>query len=234
MNILSVIHVATFTTYCWLVVFVLSKDSRSILNRSAALLLVSLAWWSLADAFLHSSPTVTLAAAWENASALGWASFASFQFIFVLIFAKRKHVLKNRYIVPVLLAIPVGLVYLQTKGLMIVNFMPQPYGWSYNWSSGPWPLIYQGYYLLLIVIGLYLCYSMAQDSRFVNEQKQAEIIFNTTLISMTLGSIVNVVLPDLGIYVIPPIAPTHADLGGRHSVRHYPLPPHDPHARGSG
>lgn len=208
MNILSVIHIITFTTYCWLIVFVLSKDARAVLNRAAALLLAALAWWSLADAFLHSAPSAELAAAWENASALGWASFASFQFIFVLIFAKRKHVLKKRYIVPVLIAIPIGLVYLQIKGLMIVDFMPQPYGWAYNWATGPWPLIYQTYYLLLIVIGLYLCYSMAQDSRFINEQKQAEIIFNTTLIAMTLGSIVNVVLPNLGIYAVPPIAPT--------------------------
>jgi len=188
-------------------VYILFKDSKARLNRIAAFLLLSLAVWSFCDAFLHRTVSTADAMFWEDLSSLGWISFASFNLWFNVIFTGNEKLFKKWFIFPFFFALPVLLIYQQWHGFLISTFIRQAYGWSYTWSNSPWSYLFRIYYTTFLIIGLYLCHKFRKNTRTFYQKKQSETIFTATFISFILGSITNVLMTELHVFSIPPLAP---------------------------
>jgi len=97
-------------------------------------------------------------------------------------------------------------LFKQLQGFLIVDVVVTPFGWSTLWSKTFWPYLYYLYYLSFLLSGFYLCFSFLRKTENFFEKKQAKIILTTGLITLVLGSITNVLLPELKIYILPPIA----------------------------
>jgi len=96
MNILSFLNIIVFLVYSCLLVFILWKDSKSLLNRVCAALLACFAICSFGSIFINnpsaSKDTVRL---FDNIGSVGWIGFASFSLWFLLIFTEKKKILKT-------------------------------------------------------------------------------------------------------------------------------------------
>jgi PAS domain S-box-containing protein len=202
MSLLAFLYLLAFLFYLWLIVFVLCKNPKSGLNRTCALLILCFAIWDFFDLLVHIHPEfITL-----TYSAIGWCSFPSFAFWFLLIFTQKKRVLKNWIIYPLFLIIPSLLIYKQWKGFMIIDFAATPYGLTIIWSKSIWKYLYFTYYNLFILTGFYLCFDFMRKTEKLSEKKQARIILTTGIITLIVGSLTNVILPELKIYILPNIA----------------------------
>ncbi|MFC1631503.1 PAS domain S-box protein [Candidatus Omnitrophota bacterium] len=204
MYILPLIFFFSFLIHIYLSVIILANYTKSNLHRSCAMLLSCFALWSL-SAGLAQFPfgREDTARLFYNISSIGWISFAGFFLWFALIFSGKEKRLKAKYIYPPLFALVILLIYKQWTGYLLTDFTKQSYGWSFSWSDSIWSYIFQFYYLAALFLSFGLI--IRRKSKSVNERKQATIIFVTSLIALIIGSLSDVVLPELNIFVIPPL-----------------------------
>ncbi|MCJ7790463.1 MAG: PAS domain S-box protein [Candidatus Atribacteria bacterium] len=206
MNILQFLHFFVFLFYSYLLIFLLWKDPKSLLNRACAAFFASLALWSFAYIFVHNfNISKDTARLFDNISSIGWASFAAFFLWFSLIFTEKKKIIKTKIIYPLIFILPLLFIYTQWAGLLTVDYIKRYWGWEAVWSSSIWWHSYFYYYLLFTAIGLYLIFNFRRKTKEPIKKKQAGIIFVATLITLILGILTDVIFPVLYIYVIPPL-----------------------------
>jgi len=205
MNIYPFLHFFAFLVYLYLIVLVLWKDPKSLLNRVFAVLLACFAVWSFGLIFIYnpraSKDTVML---FDNVGSIGWISFASFFLWFALIFTEKKKILKTRIIYPLIFILPLLLIYKQWTGFLTVDYIKQPWGWANVWSESIWAYLFYLYYLSFMAIGLYLILNFGRKTEELLKKKQAKIIFVAALVSLVFSTLTDVILPELNIRMIPP------------------------------
>jgi PAS domain S-box-containing protein/putative nucleotidyltransferase with HDIG domain len=204
MNILPFLHFFAFLVYLYLIIVILIKDTKSWLNRSCAAFSACLALWSFAYIFVHNlNISKDTAILFDNISSIGWASFVSFFLWFSLIFTEKKKILKTKIIYPLIFILPLLFIYKQWTGFFTADYIKRPWGWVGVWSGSIWGYSYYLYYLSFVAIGLYLILNFGRKTKEPIKKKQAGIIFVTTLIPFILGTLTDVILPELNIVVMP-------------------------------
>lgn len=204
MNFLSFLHFFAFLVYCYLIVIVLWKDPKSRLNRVCAALFACFAIWSFGYIFIHNLNTSKeITRLFDNISSMGWASFSSFFLWFSLIFTKKKKILKSKLFYLFIFILPLLLIYKQWTGFLMVDYIKQPWGWESVWSDLIWTYLFYLYYLSFIATGLYLVFNFWRKAKKSLQKKQAKLIFTTGTIALILGSLTDVLFPELNIYKIP-------------------------------
>jgi|GEM_PF-4455596 len=207
MNILSFLHFFAFLVYFYLLVFVLWKDPKSLLNRVFAVLLACFTLWNFGYIFVHNlNVSKDSAMLFVNIGSIGWGSFASFTLWFALIFTEKKKILKSKLFYPFIFILPLLFIYKQWTGFLIADHIKRPWGWVGVWSDSIWAHLYYLYYLSFITIVLYLVFNFKKKTKEIVQEKQAGIIFVTGVVSLILGTFNEVVLPELNIQTIPPLA----------------------------
>jgi diguanylate cyclase (GGDEF)-like protein/PAS domain S-box-containing protein len=204
MNILSFLHFFVFLVFSYLLIFLLWKDPKSLLNRVCAVLLACFVVWSFGSIFIYnprsSKDTVML---FDNVASIGWISFTSFFLWFALIFTEKKKILKTRIIYPLIFILPFLLIYKQWTGFLTVDYIKQPWGWGSVWSDSIWAYLFYLYYLSFMAIGLYLILNFGRKTEEPLKKKQAKIIFVAALVSLVFSTLTDVILPELNIRTMP-------------------------------
>ena len=186
-----------------MLVFLLWKDPKSLLNRVCAALLACFAVWSFGSIiFYNSNATKDLAILSNNISSIGWVSFASFSLWFFLIFTEKKIILKTRIIYPVIFILPLLFIYKQYTGFLTADYIKQFWQWESVWSDSIWTYFFYLYYLSFLIMGLYLVLNFWRKAEEPIKKKQAKIIFITALFSLLFGSLTDVIFPELNIFNI--------------------------------
>ncbi len=208
MNILPFLHFFAFLVYCSLLIFILWKDRKSLLNRICAGFLACLALWSFGYIFIHipstSKDTVILL---NNIASVGWIGFASFFLWFALVFTEKKEILKTRIVYPLIFVLPLLLIYKQWTGFLTADYIKYSWGWNNAWSESIWVYLFYFYYLSFTVTGLYLIFNFGRKSEEPLKKKQARIIFITSLVSLILGTLTDVISPVITILKTIPSLP---------------------------
>ena len=150
-----------------------------------------------------SKDTVRL---FDNLGSLGWISFASFFLWFALIFTEKKKILKTRMIYPSIFVLPLLFIYKQWTGFITVDYIQHPWGWESIWSDSIWTYLFFLYSLLFLAIGLYLILNFGRKTKEPIKKKQAKIIFIVALVSVTISTLTDLILPILDIYILPSLA----------------------------
>jgi len=204
MNIYPFLHFFVFLVYCYLLVFLLWKDPKSLLNRVCAVLLACFAVWSFGLIFIYDpSASKDTAMLFDNIGSMGWISFSSFFLWFTLIFTEKKKILKTRIIYPFIFILPLLLIYEQWTGFLTADYIKQTWGWESVWSDSIWVYLFYLYYLSFMVIGLYLILSFGRKTEEPLKKKQAKIIFVAALVSLILSTLTDIILPELNIRTLP-------------------------------
>ncbi len=203
-NILS--HFTAFAIYVCLIVFVLHKNPKGLINRICALTLACFAVWGLAVVFFHNAASAGEAMFWLNMASLGWGSFPVPVLWFYLLFTGHDKLLKNRLFVAAGVLLAAFFVRLQWAGCLIVDFIRQPYGWSTVWAGWLPIVVFSCYYALLIGACIFLAIDLERKARSRREKSQARLLIAGPLITLCLGSLSDIIFPALRIGVIPPAA----------------------------
>ena len=213
MDVLPLVHLVCFVSYLVLAVYIFLKNPRSSLHRVSASLIACWALWSLGSVFLHQPLTPkSQARFFENVIALGWIGFPSFFLWFSLLFSRRTTILGRRHTYLILFLPPLFLLTRQWSGLLVSDLSRQDYGWAILWSRSPWPTVYFAYLALFIGLGLFFIIRHGQSAGNRLERRQSRLIFLATLLVLPWGVLTNIVLPLLGIRVLPDLADVPAIL----------------------
>ena len=205
MNIFTFLHFFAFLVYLYLAIFILIKDPKSALSRVFAVPPACFAVWSFGLIFIYN-PNIPkdTAILFGNITSIGWTNFPIFFLWFALIFTEKKKILKTKIIYPLIFILPFLLIYKQWTGFLRVDYIKQPWGWRGVWSGSIWVYLFYLYYLSFIATGLYLILNFGRKTEEPLKKKQAKVIFVAALVSLILGTLTDVILPELNIRMIPP------------------------------
>ena len=209
MNAFSLLSFLSFMICVFLAGQVLRLDRRSRTNRVFVGLCASLGVWAFAYTFVYPATESETFWFWYRLSGIGWTTFAAFALHFFLSLTETERVLKRWWLV-VLLYVPgvVFLVRLWTGTLLAEAFMVGPLGVVEVQAAGtPWYSAYSIYYLGYMVSGLALLWHDGRKSSSDKIRKRANVVVISGAVTTVLGSLTNVVLPALGLHVVPAIAP---------------------------
>ena len=205
MNIYPFLHFFAFLVYLYLAIFILIKDPKSALSRVFAVLPACFAVWSFGLIFIYN-PNIPkdTAILFGNITSIGWTNFPIFFLWFALIFTEKKKILKTKIIYPLIFILPFLLIYKQWTGFLRVDYIKQPWGWRGVWLGSIWAYLFYLYYLSFMATGLYLILNFGRKTEEPLKKKQAKVIFVAGLVSLVLGTLTDVILPELNIRMIPP------------------------------
>ncbi len=125
---------------------------------------------------------------------------------FAIIFTEKEKVLKNNIIYFVFFALPLLFIYKNWTGFLINDYIRQPWGWEKIWSDSLWTYSFFLYYPSCSLIALYLIYDFSKKKKMTLKGKQSRIIFYTSLISLTITSFIDILLPLYNVDKFPPVA----------------------------
>ena len=209
MNILPLLHLLSLLACLYMAVFVLYKDPKSLLNVTCSILMFCFALWNFGDVFLQNPESVIpkyMVTLFQNISSVGWIGFSSIVFCFSLAFSKREKLLKKKWFLFFVFILPLFFAYKQWTDCLAINPIRQSYGWSFSWSDTIWTYLFYAYYISFTLLSIYFIYRYGKKSEKLSEKRQAKIIVASISISLIGGSIFDVVIPELNIYSIPPLA----------------------------
>jgi len=206
MILLPFLHFFCVLANAYLAAFVLYKNPKSILNRTCSILMLCFAFWNFGDIIVQnpdSSITKSTVVVMQNIASIGWLSFASAILCFSIAFSKRERLLKKKWFLFLVFILPLFFVYKQWTNCLTINPIRQSYGWSYSWTETIWTFLFYVYYSIFTFLSIYFIYLYGRKTKNIIEKKQANIITFSIISSLIIGTIFDVVIPELGIRTVP-------------------------------
>ncbi len=207
MNYFSHLHIIASILYFCMAAFVLYRNFRAPLNRVTAGILLCLGVWSYGMTAVHNlQSTASMARIFDYISSFGSFSFCVFALWFALMFTEKWRVLRFRALYVAFAVLPLFFIVLEWFDLLVVDYVRRPYGWGVVWSDSVWMYLLYAYLIIFLVPTLFMLADYARRQENPIKKKRARIIYITAAISFALGSVTDLILPALDIYVIPGIA----------------------------
>jgi len=201
MNIYVLLPIVSMTINFTLGCYLLYKNWKHSLNRILALIFFAFVFWSWGEAGMRVVSTVEGARFWQNFSGFGWLFISSLFLHFMLIYSKKKKILRKGLTYLVLYTPSAVFFYLVWKTNLIIQEIGG-FRWGYYDIPGKGFLFFVAYLQIPFFLGLYLCWQVYKKSSRMQEKKQAKCIFIGTLLSIIVGSVTDAILPIAGIPII--------------------------------
>ena len=200
------LHLFSLLVYTIMAGFVLYKGPKSLLNKISSILISSFAIWNIVDVFgTNKDISVNNAILFQNISSFGWISFASVLLCFSLVISNREKMLRKKGFLILIFVIPITLIYKQWTNEVTGNPIQGKYGWEFKWVDNIWSYLFYAYYILFTLTSILIVFMHGIKIKSKREKNQSRIIVSTILISLTVGTITDVILPLFQIQEIPQI-----------------------------
>ncbi len=207
MNFLSFLRFFCFLAYVFMAGFVIYKNSKSLLNKICSGIMACLSIWAFADIFASNSViTKDAAMLFQNISSIGWISISSFILCFSLALSNKEKLLKSKILIFIIFIIPLFFIYKQWTNCLMTGPVQQSYGWAYTWTDTIWTYLFYVYYISFTLLSIYFGYRHWKITEKLFEKKQSTIIVTCVSIGLVGGTISDVLIPELNIQNIPPLA----------------------------
>lgn len=210
MDLLSrvwLLHVTCAAANIAMATYLFARAPRARLTWTCAAITLCFAYWSGCLAVSHH-PGVSrdTAVLFYDIASFGWASFASFAALFIASFL-RPEIVQRKWFVPALVVPPVIVIWAQWTGRLAADYVERPWGYAYVWQENVWTYFFYGYYWLYMGLGLTLLLRASSHIEDSVVRRQARIISATAWAPLLLSSLTDVLLPRLGIFSVPNMAP---------------------------
>jgi PAS domain S-box-containing protein len=195
--VFPLLHFASFIIHTYLAVRIFTFDSKSPINRSAALLLACFAIWSLGMMFMSeaASPPFFISVIWRIYS-VGWIAFPSFILLLYIYISKNSRLLLWPGTLPLLVMPPVLFIALNCTGFIMAPPLHDAFGWHLNWINGIAPVLFFAYYISFILLGLFFLIKYAVRVKNSRYKSFALVIIACSILSLFLGTYIRVILPE--------------------------------------
>jgi PAS domain S-box-containing protein len=181
--------------------YLLYENWKSSLNRILVLIFFTFVFWALGEVGMRLASSAEKARFWQNFSGFGWLFIGSLLLHFMLIYSKKKKILRKELTYFVLYAPPAVFLYLVWKTNFIFQSVAK-FSLGYYDIPGTKFLFLVAYLEIYFLLALYLCWQVYKKSSRIQEKKQAKCVFIGSLLPIMAGSITDVILPIWGIPVI--------------------------------
>ena len=207
MSFWSYVNSVVFLLYSYLIIFILLKNPKALINRVCAAALACHALWSFGYIFIfNSNVSKEITKLIMHITSIGWIFFASFTLWFAILAAENKKILEKKIIYLFIFLPPIFLIFKQWTNFLVVDFTEEVYGWSAVWSRTIWPFIFYTYYLAYTSAGLYLMLDFRERSSEPTKKSLGMTLFVTTIIPLIFGTLTDLLLPELNINKVPSVA----------------------------
>jgi PAS domain S-box-containing protein len=187
--------------------FVLYKNFKSPLNKVTAGILICLGLWSYGMTGVHNlQSTASTARIFDYLSSLGSFSFCVFALWFTLLFTEKKRILRAPGLYVAFVVLPLFFIILEWFGVLVIDYVRQPYGWGVVWAKSLWMYLFYLYLTAFLVPTVFMLALYAYRQKDPKRKKQARIIYIPAATSFALGSVTDLLLPAVHIHIIPGIA----------------------------
>ena len=185
-------------------------DTKSKPNRVFLILCFLYAWWSAAFGLMVSAPTTLLASVYNSYAVPAINLSYGFLLVFILLITKNQHLINKKWKITGLF-IPSILctIFYSAVNQPPENFSMTPFGWTkvnnidmgfaFIWSFK----IYCGIYLIASILFLL---NWRRTTKLQREKRQATVILPSVIFVGIIGVFIDLVLPLLGIPLIPPVS----------------------------
>ncbi|MBN2496944.1 MAG: PAS domain-containing protein [Deltaproteobacteria bacterium] len=207
MSFMPALHLFCLVTFVYMAGFVFFRNPKSKLNVTYASLLLCFGLWNTSDLFSHNLGIAH--DTWrklENISSLGWIGFPVVLLYFSLAFARLEKLLKSALFLVLVFALPLLLLYEQWTDGLTVLVGRHAYGWEYGWSESGWVYVFHAYYIGFTLASIFISLRHGWLASRPQERRQAWVIAACIASSLVLGTITDVLLPELEIRGIPSLA----------------------------
>lgn len=168
----------------------------------------SLAVWAFCFTFFFAATDKVHAKFWYNLGSIGYCTYFALILHFCLLVTNNK-LFKKIFFLKYILYFPsiLFLVLALNSNLSALDFIPQKNVWhQITPQNNLWFYLYISVSMIYIIFGFYIIFKWYKSSTSRKQKKQAKIILCTGIPSFLLGSITNILLPTLNIWVLPPIS----------------------------
>lgn len=209
--LLSLLFFVTFAVYLFYGIYVIHLNKHDNLNRVFFLLCVSFSVHSLGIAIANSAPNILSCLFWNKFAFIGYASVYGLFLHFTLILTGtlRKG---DRVGIAYLLYLPTMILIFAFSlpsdfSSSLYNLQSVGSGCTYTLSKGIWPLLFETYQLLYVLLGLSLLWRWGVSSQDKEIKRQAQILILSTVIAFLPPRFVDAYLITLLVHPIPTLSP---------------------------
>jgi PAS domain-containing protein len=202
MNFWTVVHFLCCLVYVTGFFYVIIKNPYSVANWVLAMLFLFFAVWSFCNAVIYNTGvTLETATAAIKTQGIGWASFITYYFLFILFLTGNKKMLENPLTYIVLISVPGIFVYQNFSGNMLSCCRSLPYGMSADWKYTIWTFAYYAYYTVMFFAGTTLLFFFRNRTKIKTEKRIANILLLSAVVVFVFGTLINVVLKYMDIFL---------------------------------
>ncbi|MEG1196386.1 MAG: diguanylate cyclase [Clostridia bacterium] len=214
MNTLSVISIIIYTSFLIGAIRMYTSGMKSVLNKTAAAVLLSLGWWSFCNSFFYAATTVEQAWVWHKLSSIGWCGFVpitAYYFLALVNFGNQRYSTwkKVLFFTPSILLIGKNLFGTTTSLAQDIVQSTSGWGWTYqNSITSIWLWLYLLQVIFYFGFTFYLLYRWKKT--VTHKLKKAMAIEFIILDSLTIlfGVVTDVIFP-----LTRPLIPALANIG---------------------
>ena len=207
MTSLAVLEIVASLVFFHLGFFALIKDPRSSTSRAFAALSFCFGVWSFGDIFVHNPDLpVRVVKSVGNITAIAWCGFGSLYLCFAVFLTRNERLLRSKPFVLSLVALPVLCFWANWSGFLKTYSVRQPWGWPYVWADSPWRFVLSAYYGSFVAAGVYLIIDFGRKAQRPVDRRLAKVIYVGTIITAIVGTVTDVLLPELRVSATPRLA----------------------------
>lgn len=202
MNFWTYLHLFTLIVYSFAVFYVIIKNPYAVTNWVLAALFGCFVIWSGCSVVLNNTNMdIAKAGTIFKIQSIGWASFISLYFLFIVFLTNNKKILSMPLFYVILFLLPVVFIYQNYNGEMLQSFRKVSYGIAGTWKNSIWSYAYFSFYIVLFISATYMLFKHRNSIRIKSEKKIADILLISAMVVFTTGTITCVILNYLGIYI---------------------------------
>jgi PAS domain S-box-containing protein len=207
-NLISALLIISFMLYLYLGITTYQLNKESRINSQMLLVCLNFSLWSLAYAFMHNSADRETAFLWYRLSTIGWLYFIPL-ILHLLVLLSRNERFINRVFLLVIYGMPFAALVWVNGFLITPSLMHRVTGgWTTVYNIGiVWTILYLSAFYIILGTGWLALYRWGNKSPFDREKKQVRIFLVSSIISMTLSSVFDNILPFAGVVRFPLVAP---------------------------
>jgi|GEM_PF-5623874 len=203
MNLYILPSLIALIVNAFLGVYVLYRNPKKIENRVFVLLMVAFVIWNLGESLLISAVDKEMSLIYARIEWIGVSFLGCIYLHLSLSFPRKRKILENKLIYPALYLPGFIFLYLTWATDLLISGVQSTYWTPYYQTYGFVFILYSIYFEIALFIGLYLFWKSYRTSNRNIEKKQAEYMLIATSIPIIGGSITNVILPAMEIYIFP-------------------------------
>ena len=211
MSVMVFVYLLASLYYTYVGISTYTYDPSNKANRIFLVICIDLSLWALMLVMINAVSDAQTATVFRQVATFFWSTVYCLLLHLFLIWINKAEFLKKigflfLFYSPALISIYLYYFYRPAAAADIVKI---PYTWAYLNPMGQgflWDYFLNVYYLTYSVIGIVLLYIWGRKSPFRREKYQSRIIIATYVSVLAIGSVTDIILPNLEIPLLPPLS----------------------------